>query len=171
MENVDLSGNRNVRLSSILEEDSIATPASENDVTVIGKTSFPDSKMDLDNEESNPLKEALDAITNLAEDGDFEDTKDDVVSNNVSVIVDENDDHNKENEENRANEKRKSRNSGIFGLTEVVTKPEEEPEKLEEKLLDKNLENINRITDGFKERKEVIEEPCVERIYPMLGSK
>ena len=70
----------------------------------------------------NPLKEALDAIKNLAENEDFEEEDEngpyDDHSKNMSRGS--NDDHNKENED-------------------------------------------------LNNREEVVEEPFVERIYPMLG--
>ena len=102
----------------------------------------------------NPLKEALEAIETLADDEEF---KEENLSRRQSV-----------EEEERTPVKKRSL-AEILGRSDSF---EVKRRSLEKSPTRENKENEDRNNiPGQEKDEEVIEEPFVERIYPMLGSK
>lgn len=124
---------------------------------------------------NNPLQEALEAITTLAQLGDFED--DDDVDEKADLgdgddghlpksvpplkpdrqvrpslkMLRSISDENKENESDNEAVPKKPNDLIKTEAPKVITEDED--------------------SDDDEDRLEVVEEPCVERIYPMLGDK
>ncbi len=181
------------KLESIQEEEEGSRSATKEDIR-----SMPTD---------NPLREALEAITTLAEDGDFsedekrkqrdrEENKENESGNVSACDQDEILEKAPKSEESRLKPRDGDVKSHLLDKrpnSEEIRYPEEartsisfgkgsflrwlrggskdavEKDGEEKKIASPPRES--RPIDSKETRKEVVEEPCVERIYPMLGTK